>query len=62
MSDTPKKPRGFGALSPERRAEIASMGGKRSHANGTAHKWDSETAAAAGRKRAKKSNPDAPQS
>ena len=27
MTDTPRKPRGFAALSPERRAEISRMGG-----------------------------------
>ena len=38
-----KRPRGFAALTPERRAEISSLGGKRAHANGTAHKFDSES-------------------
>lgn len=28
MTDTPRKPRGFAALTPERRREIAAMGGK----------------------------------
>ena len=27
MTDTPKKPRGFAALTPERRREISAMGG-----------------------------------
>lgn len=30
MTDTPSKPRGLAAMSPERRREIASMGGKAS--------------------------------
>lgn len=38
-----RKPRGFAALSPERRAEISSLGGKRAHEKGTAHKFDSES-------------------
>lgn len=28
MTDAPKKPRGFAALTPERRREISAMGGK----------------------------------
>lgn len=44
------KPRGFQALSPERRREIASLGGRASHDRGTAYKWDSEKAKDAGRK------------
>jgi len=28
MTDKPKKPRGFAAMSPEKRAEIARLGGK----------------------------------
>lgn len=48
-SDEPK--RGFAALSPERRREIASKGGKASHAAGTGHRFASgEEAAAMGRK------------
>lgn len=42
--------RGFASLSPERRKEIASNGGKKAHENGTAHKWTQETAKAAGHK------------
>lgn len=34
MSNTHK--RGFASLSPERRAEVAAMGGKAAHAKGTA--------------------------
>lgn len=44
------KPRGFATFSPERMQEVASSGGKAAHAKGTAHTWDSEAAAAAGRK------------
>lgn len=44
MEDAPpRKPRGFAAMTPERRAEISSLGGKRAHANGNAHKFDSES-------------------
>ncbi len=42
--------RGFAAMSPERRREIATSGGRAAHAKGTAHEWDSDTAADAGRK------------
>ncbi len=37
--EEPKKRRGFATLSPERRKEIASMGGVEAHARGTAHKF-----------------------
>jgi general stress protein YciG len=51
MTDNkPKKPRGFAAMSPEKRAEISSLGGKAAHAKGTAHEFTSEQARAAGRK------------
>ncbi len=42
--------RGFASMSPEKKREIASKGGKAAHALGTAHKWTSEEAQAAGRK------------
>jgi uncharacterized protein len=42
--------RGFASMSPEKNREIASKGGKAAHAMGTAHKWTSEEAQAAGRK------------
>lgn len=41
------KPRGLAAVSPERRAEIARMGGKAAQASGKANRFDSETAKAA---------------
>lgn len=44
-----KSKRGFASLSPERRAEIASLGGIAAHRKGTAHEWTSEEAKAAGR-------------
>lgn len=44
------KPKGFATLTPERRKEISSLGGKSAHAKGTAHKWTSEEAMEAGRK------------
>ena len=49
MSKT-KKPRGFACLTPEQRRAIASMGGQKSHRNGTAHKFTREKASAAGKK------------
>lgn len=42
--------RGFASLTPERRREIASKGGKAVHAKGTAHTFDSEQGRIAGRK------------
>lgn len=42
--------RGFASMSSEKKREIASKGGKAAHAIGTAHKWTSEEAQAAGRK------------
>lgn len=46
----PKSPRGFASLSPERRREIAQMGGLASQASGYAHKFTSDEARAAGHK------------
>lgn len=43
-----RKPRGFAAMSPERRREICAKGGKAAHAQGKAHKFTSEEARAAG--------------
>jgi hypothetical protein len=43
-----KRQRGFFLLSPEKRKEIASMGGKAAHKHGTAHQWNSKEAAIAG--------------
>lgn len=48
-----KRRGGFAAMiksDPERQRAIASAGGKAAHALGTAHKWTSEEAEAAGRK------------
>ncbi len=45
-----RRARGLAAMSPERRREIASMGGRTSQARGTAHKWTAEEASAAGKK------------
>jgi len=41
---------GFASMSKEKQREIASKGGKAAHEAGTAHEWDSEEAAAAGRR------------
>ncbi|HEY1349733.1 MAG TPA: KGG domain-containing protein [Ktedonobacteraceae bacterium] len=48
--ETSKRPRGLAAMSPERRREIASKGGRTSQARGTAHQWTAEEASAAGKK------------
>ena len=48
-----KADRGFATLKkrdPARQREIAAMGGKASHAQGTAHQWDSDEASVAGKK------------
>ena len=43
--------RGFAAMSPEKKREIAGMGGRAAHATGRAHQFSSEEARAAGKKR-----------
>jgi len=43
------KPRGFAALSPEQRREVAKRGGAAAHASGRAHVWSAEEARAAGK-------------
>lgn len=43
-----KQRRGFAAMDPAKQREIASRGGKASHAAGTGHEWTSEAARAAG--------------
>lgn len=43
-------PKGFATLSPERRRQIASQGGRAAHRKGTAHEWTVEEARRAGRK------------
>lgn len=48
-SPAPRK-RGFQLLSPERMAEIASIGGKTAHKEGRAHQFTSEEAREAGRR------------
>lgn len=45
-----KERRGFASMSPEKRREIASMGGRAAHQKGTAHQWSSDEAREAGRK------------
>ena len=47
---TEKKPRGFAALTPERRRELASKGGASAHRSGRAHQFTPAEASAAGRK------------
>jgi len=44
------KDRGFASLTRDRQKAIASIGGKVAHQKGTAHEWNSKTAAEAGRK------------
>lgn len=43
------QPRGFAAVSPELRRELAARGGKRAHENGTAHVFTSKEARRAGK-------------
>jgi len=50
MSEEIKKRKGFAALSPERRKEIARQGGKKAQETGRAHRWTSDEAREAGRK------------
>lgn len=44
-----KRPRGFAAMSPEKRAAISALGGKRAHELGVAHRYTSEEAVTAGK-------------
>lgn len=44
---TTKRGRGFAALTPEQRSEIARQGGKAAHASGNAHQFTSDEAKAA---------------
>lgn len=45
-----KQKRGLALVSPEKRKEIASLGGIAAHKFGTAHEFDSKTGSAAGKK------------
>ena len=47
--------RGFLSMTPERRREVAGLGGRRAHELGTAHKWSPDEASEAGRKGAEAS-------
>jgi len=56
-SATPERRlRGFAAMSPEKKREIASLGGRAAHACGRAHQFSSEEARAAGKKRHQRSD------
>jgi len=46
-----RRPRGFAAMTPEKKREIASLGGRAAHASGRAHQFTTEEARAAGKKR-----------
>lgn len=50
LQQNTRRARGLAAMSPERRREIARMGGRTSQARGTAHQWTAEEASAAGKK------------
>ena len=49
MAETGKRGRGFSGMTPEKKREIASKGGKAAWAAGKAHKWTTEEAVRAGR-------------
>jgi general stress protein YciG len=49
-----RKPRGFAALTPEKRREISSKGGISAHAKGVGHQFTAEEARAAGAKGGRK--------
>lgn len=51
VATTERRLRGFAAMSPEKKKEIASMGGRAAHACGRAHQFTSEEGRAAGKKR-----------
>ncbi len=48
--DQPRRKRGFAAMDPKLVSELASRGGKAAQRAGTAHRFNSEEARAAGRK------------
>lgn len=50
MKQVVKQRRGFASMDREKQRQIASLGGKAAHKQGTAHEWTSVEAVAAGRK------------
>jgi general stress protein YciG len=50
MATTKGKGRGFASMNKDKQRQIASKGGRAAHMKGTAHKWTSDEARAAGRK------------
>jgi general stress protein YciG len=50
MNTTTKARRGFAVMDPAKQREIASMGGKQAHMNGTAHEFTPEKASEAGKR------------
>jgi general stress protein YciG len=54
----PHGPRGFAAMSPEKRAAISSKGGTSAHAKGAAHEFTRDEASRAGRKGGEKVSAD----
>lgn len=46
----PNNTKGLASVSPERRREIARLGGKAASAKGRAHRWDSKSAKDASRR------------
>jgi uncharacterized protein len=55
----PRSRRGFAAMDPQRQREIASLGGRAVHRSGNAHRFTTEEARAAGRKRHQGTGPSA---
>lgn len=55
----PRSRRGFAAMDPQRQREIASLGGRAVHRSGNAHRFTTEEARAAGRKRHQRIGPTA---
>lgn len=55
MATTGKVAKGFAAMDPAKRREIAAKGGRAVHKQGTSFEWNSEQAKAAGRKGGKAS-------
>ncbi len=51
INENGKRKQGFASITPERRKEIASIGGKAAHEKGSCHEFSSEEASAAGKKR-----------
>lgn len=59
MNDYTPRPRGFAAMTADKRAEVSRKGGRAAHASGRAHQWCRAAAKEAGAKGGRKISQDA---